>query len=119
MDTVEPNRIDDPKSRSQMFVGVLSSVVCIDTTTGVTVWERPLGGGGFGEGFVALALDVDKVYAHTRGVLFCLERSSGRELWKNELKGKGYGTAFLCTDYSPSELANFLVSRQHRRSSGG
>lgn len=103
---------------SHVFVGLRSSVVCIDTIAGATVWERSLGE-GFGEGFVSLALDAKRVFAHTRGRLHCLDRATGQPLWTNELRGLGYGLAFVCTDSSPVHYAETVLKKEQQRSAGG
>lgn len=104
-------------TETHVFIGVRSGVVCIDADTGVTVWRRDLGA-GFGEGFVSLALDPKRVFAHTRGRLHCLNRSDGAVLWTNDLPGMGYGTAFVCTDFSPRHYADALLKHETTRRAG-
>ena len=105
-------------SASQLFLGVRSSVICLDADTGATMWQQELGA-GFGEGFVSLALDAKRVFAHTRGKVFCLDRPTGTVLWKNDLPGTGYGLAFVCTDSSPMHYVETTLKKEQMRSSGG
>jgi outer membrane protein assembly factor BamB len=101
-----------------VFLGVRCSVVCVDATTGETVWRQELSA-GFGEGFVSLALNPKSVFAHTRGKLYCLDRVTGAVRWTNELRGLGFGTAFVCTDSSPMHYVDALLKKEANRSSGG
>ena len=103
---------------SHVFPGVRSSVICVDVTTGGTVWSRELSA-GFGDGFVSLAVNPKYVFAHTRGKLYGLDRGTGAVLWTNELRGLGFGTAFVCTDSSPTHYADVLLKKESERSAGG
>ena len=103
---------------SHVFLGLRSTVVCIDAKTGATVWKKEVGT-GFGEGFVSLALAEKVVFAHTRGKLYCLDRATGSLEWLNPLEGLGFGTAFICCDSSPTGYGNTLLKKEDARSSGG
>ena len=91
--------------------------MCLEATSGRTIWKQELAG-GFGEGFVSLALSPDRVFAHTRGKLWCLDRGAGTVLWMSALEGLGFGFAFVCTDSSPAHYVDALLKKEQMRSSG-
>jgi len=103
---------------SHVFLGVSSSVLCVDANTGESIWKTEISR-GFGDGFVSLALHHEKVFAHSRGKLYCLDRTTGAILWTNDLKGMGFGTAFVCTDSTPMHYVDSLLKRENAKSSGG
>lgn len=102
---------------SHIFLGLNSSVVCIEAKSGEIIWKKVVGS-GFGEGFVSLALAETSVFAHTRGKIYCLDRVTGSLLWMNPLEGLGFGTAFICCDSTPTHYGDSALKKEDARSAG-
>ena len=72
---------------NHIYLGIKGTVLALDRSSGVVVWQTGLSGGTF----VNLAEDGDRVYALSQGEAFCLDARDGRILWSNPLKGFGLG----------------------------
>lgn len=110
------------KLEDLVFVGAYSHVVALQKQTGKEVWRCKLKGGlGSGDSFVALLVEGNLLYAHSRGKLYCLEATSGRCLWENGLRGLGYGFASIAVEgraASPQEAAKMNQLADFRSSAG-
>ncbi len=89
-----------------LLLGVKGHVVAISRFDGHIFWSTDLSG-RMDTGFLSVASDGVRVFAHSGGHLHCLDFSSGRILWTNELKGYGYGLASLTIpgSFSTSDAA--------------
>lgn len=79
----------DPKN--VLVLGVQGSLLAFRRDTGEKLWSLHLKSSGF----VSVATDEKRVYAHTGGELFCVDLLSGASLWHDRLKGLGYGLGSL------------------------
>jgi outer membrane protein assembly factor BamB len=79
----------DPKNI--LVLGIHGSLVAFRRDTGEKLWSLHLKSSGF----VSVATDEKRVYAHTGGELFCVDLFSGGSLWHDGLKGLGYGLGSL------------------------
>src|SRR3954462_5844139 len=74
-----------------VYIGIKGSVVALDRSSGIIVWQTELPGSMF----VNLADDGARVFALSNGEVFCLDARDGRVLWHNKLKGFGIGFGAL------------------------
>ena len=74
-------------SNDIIFLGITSSVVALERSTGKELWRTKLKGAG---GFATVLCDGRNVFAGSRGKFYCLDLD-GKLLWQNELSGLGYG----------------------------
>ena len=82
------------KQRVLVYVGIQSSVVALDDSSGAEVWRVKLKGSDF----VTLFWDGEALFAANRGEAWRLDPATGAVIWHNELKGLGRG---LVTFASP------------------
>lgn len=78
-------------AKNILVLGLRGSVIAFRRDTGEKLWSLHLKSSGF----VTLATDEKRVYAHTGGELFCVDLFSGSSLWHDALKGLGYGLGSL------------------------
>ena len=76
-----------------VYVGIRSSVVALDDSTGTEVWRTKLHGGDF----VTMFWDGEALYAANSGELWRLDPRSGTVMWHNKLKGLGLGLVTLAS----------------------
>jgi len=74
-------------------------VVCLDLTTGKTVWKSKAPGEPKGRNCSSTPAVVDgKVFAMGSTHLYCVDAKDGKQLWANPLPAKGPGSSPLVTD---------------------
>ncbi len=78
-----------------LYLAVNNTVCAINKASGDTVWTVKLKSGLLGSGFVSLAEDEERLFAHSQGWLHCISKKNGSQLWVNELPGLGYDLAML------------------------
>ena len=92
---------------NHIYVGIKGTVLALDRSSGVVVWQTGLSGGTF----VNLADDGDRVYALSQGEAFCLDARDGRILWKNPLKGFGLGLGSILVPGNNNSHASAAVAQ--------
>lgn len=99
-------------AKNILVLGVRGSLVAYRRDTGEKLWSVHLKSSGF----VSVATDEKRVYAHTGGELFCADLFSGSRLWHDGLKGLGYGLGSLAGMGlgMPAPGAGFERSRQEQ-----
>lgn len=108
-----------------LFVGVKGHVVAFGKEDGRLLWKTKLERASltFGDRFVTVLVEGQRVYAHSYGRLFCLDAATGRQLWTNKLEGLSYDIASLATEgvRAPSQaaLARYLESKSHGAEGAG
>ena len=84
---------------SALFVGLKSTVVAIDRTSGETLWTTKLKGSDF----VSVSVDNGALFAAARGHIYRLDPTTGDVLWSNSLPGLGFGiVSFAGTSAGPA-----------------
>jgi len=78
-----------------ILIGTKNRVAAIAKGDGRELWSTEIST-EFGQGFVTLLCDGEKIFAYAGGHLHCLELATGQLLWTNELPGYGIGLASLC-----------------------
>jgi outer membrane protein assembly factor BamB len=79
-----------------VFIGLNGRVFALHRDTGDEVWkwQPPT---STHQGFVALAVDGDRLIVSDNGYIYCLEALTGQQLWHNPLTGYGTGIAVVAT----------------------
>ena len=94
-----------------VFVGIGSSVVALNRTTGEQVWTVRVKG----YDFVNVVLDGSRLLATSCGEIFCLDPLTGSILWHNPLKGYGTGLATIATDLNRGGGNAAALAEKRRR----
>ena len=79
--------------RTQTFLGIKGSVVCLDTATGTERWRRHLRSSQL----TTLSVTAEIVVAYANGHAFGLDRSTGGIIWENSLEEMGYGYCIIAS----------------------
>jgi outer membrane protein assembly factor BamB len=79
----------DPKNI--LIVGTKGSLIAFRRDNGQQLWSVHLKSNGF----VNVATNETRVYAHTNGELFCVDLLTGTGVWNDPLKGFGYDLASI------------------------
>jgi outer membrane protein assembly factor BamB len=78
-----------------VFVGLNGRVIALQRDTGDLVWKwSPT---TTAAGFVAFAVDGDRLFVSDNGYIYCLDAVTGEEQWHNPLTGFGTGIAVVAT----------------------
>lgn len=86
----------DPKTL--IFVGIKSSILALDESSGAEVWRTKLKGSDF----VTVLWDGEALLAANGGEVFRVDPQSGALIWHNELKGLGRGVVSLGSTRAPN-----------------
>jgi glucose dehydrogenase len=70
-----------------IYIGIQGSVLALDPSTGIELWQTDLRG----REFVNVTVQGGMIVAATKGEVFALETGTGAILWRNKLKGLGMG----------------------------
>lgn len=81
--------------RDLLFVGFNSRVVALERDSGRLIWQWKAPQGR--SSFVAVLLDVDRLFVSVQGYTYCLDPITGKQLWVNPLDGLGTGLPSLAT----------------------
>jgi outer membrane protein assembly factor BamB len=96
-----------------VFAGIRGSVVAMDKTSGVHIWETKLKGAGF----VTLLVEDGRIFAGTHGEFFCLDADTGKLLWQDGLKGYGFGLMSIATKNGSSDTAALAAEAASKQAS--
>lgn len=77
-----------------LFTGFNGRVAAVHRDTGEILWEWQA---PFGNGYVSLLPDGDRLIVSVSGYLYALDAWSGAAMWMNQMKGYGMGVASLAT----------------------
>ena len=100
-----------------LYIGIKGRVVCIDRSSGRTVWETHLASSQF----VNVQTHDGELLAGTRGELYCLDPETGEIKWHNGLPGMGWGIMSVAGDHDNSAAVQEVIQcqRQRQASSSG
>lgn len=97
-----------------LYIGLKARVHALDKFTGKKIWTWK--SKHEFTGYVALLLDVERLYVSVDGYTTCLDALTGKERWHNPLKGMGIGVPCLAmaghpTMASTAQAAHDRLSR--------